>query len=214
MGKIKVLIADDHPLIREGLIKVLALDKEICVAGEAVDGNEVLDKVNRLKPDVVLLDLNMPKFSGVEAAKILLKNNPEIKVIALTVDDCEQRILELIKIGVSGYLLKDVSVDALISTIKAVYAGETVIAPRITQMLLREVNNPAGGGPASGGLAELTAREREIIRLIAEGKNNREIAAELFISEKTVKNHISSIFRKIKVHDRTQAALYAIKTDL
>ncbi len=214
MGKIRVLIADDHPLIREGLRKVLSLEKEIQVIGEASDGHEVLKMVKVANPHVILMDLNMPRFSGAEAAKALLETDPETKIIALTVDDSEQRIVDLIKIGVAGYLLKDVSVDALVSTIKAVHAGETVITPRLTQLLLKEMGAAKTSVPSDLNGEELTARERDIIKLIAEGKNNREIARELFISEKTVKNHISSIFRKINVHDRTQAALYAIKANI
>lgn len=215
MNIIRVVIADDHPLIREGLRRVLSLDKQIQVVGEAANGEEAIELVTNTQPHVILMDLNMPRFSGMDAAKVILQANPAVRIIALTVEDSERKIVELIKNGVSGYLLKDVSVEALVSTIKAVHAGETVITPQVTQALLKETLEGGRGAASGESVSEaLTTREMEIIRLIAAGKNNKDIAEELYISQKTVKNHISSIFRKINVQDRTQAALYAIKSNL
>jgi len=215
---VKVLIADDHPLIRQGLVRVLSLDPVIEVIGEAVNGEDAIAKTERFRPDIILMDLYMPEMDGFEAAKIIRENYPDTKIIALTVEDSEQRVLEGIKAGVQGYILKDVEPDALASTIKAVYAGEMVIHPKITSMLFRELEQTAGcqGDSHARGneKVRLTPREVEILECIARGIHNKEIASRLFISEKTVKNHITNIFKKLQVEDRTQAALSAIKMKL
>lgn len=218
MQEIRVLIADDHALIREGITKVLSLEPKIVVVGEAPDGEAVLIKAKELKPDIILMDINMPRVSGIEAAKQLKRDLPEVKIIALTVHDDDQRIFEGIKAGVAGYMLKDVDADTLLKTIKNVHAGETVIHPAVTTRLLGEFNRLNEVAEAVGerdAVTELlTHRELEILKQIARGKSNRDIAEILCISEKTVKNHISNIFRKIQVEDRTQAALFAVKTKL
>lgn len=218
MQLIKVLIADDHALIREGITKVLSLDPAISVVGEAADGEEVVEKARELKPDVILMDLNMPRLSGVEATKQLRSELPGAKIVALTVHDDDQRIFQVINAGVSGYMLKDVDPDSLLKTIKAVHAGESVIHPAVTARLLGEfhrLSEQAQVVEVRDSVAELlTHRELEILKQIARGKSNRDIATHLCISEKTVKNHISNIFRKLQVDDRTQAALFAVKTRL
>lgn len=219
MGPVKVLIADDHPLIREGLVKIINMDPAIEVVGEAVDGEDVINKTEDVNPDIIIMDLNMPKLDGLEAARIIRNKQPHIKVIVLTVEDSEHRVFEVIKSGAQGYLLKDVDPDALASTIKAVHAGETVIHPKITSMLFREFERVAeyagfGFGTRNNDNIDLTPREAEVLKYITEGIHNKEIASQLFISEKTVKNHITSIFRKLQVDDRTQAALFAIKLKL
>jgi DNA-binding NarL/FixJ family response regulator len=212
---IRVLIADDHALIREGLTRVLGLDPAITVIGEAAHGLDAVEKVRRLAPDVVLMDLHMPQMGGLEAARVIKEEFPHIRVIALTVDDREKSVLEVFGAGVSGYILKDIAPEALNSTIRAVYAGETVMDQQISRMVFTELSGimpsveTAAG--VSAGNEPLTPREEEILCLIAGGAHNRDIAGKLFISEKTVKNHISSIFRKLGVEDRTQAALFAIK---
>jgi len=215
---VKVLIADDHPLIRQGLVQVLSFDAGIQVVGEAVNGEDAVEKAKRHRPDVILMDLYMPEMDGFEASKIILAACPEIKIIALTVEDSEQRVVEGIKAGVRGYILKDVEPEALASTIKAVNAGETVIHPKITSLLFKELErvsaDPGEDNPSAGGKTRLTPREMEILECIARGIHNKEIASRLFISEKTVKNHITNIFRKLQVEDRTQAALFAIKRKL
>ncbi len=219
MQAVKVLIADDHPLIRQGLVKVINFDPEIEVVGEACDGEDVIKKAAALRPDLILMDLNMPKLDGLEAARIIRDSNPEVQIIALTVEDSEQKVMEVIKCGVRGYILKDVEPDALISTVKAVHTGETVIHPRITSMLFRELERHTGNPADEMGLggcgdSGLTPRETEILEYLAKGVPNKEIASRLFISEKTVKNHITSIFKKLQAEDRTQAVLSALKMKL
>ena len=218
MLEIKLLIADDHSLIREGITKILSLEPKITVVGEAADGEEAIARVSELHPDIILMDLNMPRLSGIEATKQIINLYPEVKIIALTVHDEDERIFEVIKAGVSGYILKDVDPDSLIQTILSVHAGETVIHPTITSRLLGEFSRLTAVAKAAEEREAitdlLTHREMEILKHIAQGKSNKEIADALYISEKTVKNHISNIFRKIQVEDRTQAALFAVKTKL
>lgn len=218
MEVISVLIADDHGLIREGISKVLSLDPDIRVVGEACNGEEAVKLARELVPQVILMDLNMPKLSGLEATRQILAELPEIKVVALTVCEEDQQIFEVIKAGVAGYMLKDVEADTLLHTIKAVHQGERTIHPSLTSRLLEEVerlNQIACAAEARDTINQvLTNRELEILKQIALGHHNREIAECLCISEKTVKNHISSIFRKLEVDDRTQAALYALKNRL
>jgi len=213
-----VLIADDHPLILQGLARVMKYYQEITVVGEAKDGEDVVNKAGDLQPDVIIMDLNMPKMDGLEATKIIRKQFPKIQVIALTVEDSEQRVIEVVKSGVRGYILKDVEPDALVSSIKAVHEGETVIHPKITSKLFRELErvteNPGANTHDDSEERRLTPREIEVLEYIVMGAHNRDIASSLFISEKTVKNHISSIFRKLKVEDRTQVALSAIKAKI
>lgn len=218
MEPIRVLIADDHALIREGLTRVLGLDPVITVVGEAVDGMDAVEKTRQLSPDVVLMDLHMPRMGGLDAARIIIGEYPDKKIIALTVDDREKSVLEVFGAGVCGYILKDIGPDALNSTVRAVYAGETVMDTLISGKLFREINNTLLTAESTAAAADceelLTPREIEILCLIASGTHNGDIARKLFISEKTVKNHISSIFRKIGVDDRTQAALFAIRNKM
>jgi len=227
MDRVRVLIADDHPLIRQGLVKVIRLDPSLDVIGEASDGEEVIEKAAQLSPHIIIMDLNMPRMDGLEATKQIKQRFPDIKVVALTVEDSEQKVVEVIRAGVSGYILKDVDPDALASTIKAVYKGEMVVHPGITAMLCRELGQESSEadrnhGPrgidsrCSGGSLDvsLTAREVQILKYIASGVHNKDIASHLFISEKTVKNHITSIFRKLNVEDRTQAVISAVKLKL
>lgn len=218
MQEIRVLIADDHALIREGITKVLSLEPKIVVVGEASDGEEAVARARELKPHIILMDLNMPRVSGIEATRLVRQELPQVKIIALTVHDDDQRIFEVIKAGVSGYILKDVDPGSLLKTILAVHSGEIVIHPTVTSRLLGEfhrLTEVAQAAEEREAIAELlTHREMEILKHIAKGKSNREIAESLCISEKTVKNHISNIFRKIQVEDRTQAALFAVKTKL
>jgi len=219
MVPVKVLVADDHPLMREGLVRVMRIDSSIEVVGEAADGEAVVKKAGELQPDVVVMDLHMPRMGGLEATRAIKKLYPRIKIIALTVEDSEQRVIEVIKAGAEGYVLKDIHPDALASTIRAVHAGETVIHPGIAAVLFRKPGHAIEtaatrleGGP--GENTRLTPREIQVLEYLAMGVHNKEIADNLFISEKTVKNHITSIFRKLQVEDRTQAALSAIKMRL
>ncbi|MHB8171485.1 MAG: response regulator [Thermincolia bacterium] len=218
MEEIKVLIADDYALIREGLSKILSLEPRIRVVAEACDGEEAIALCKQYTPHVVLMDLNMPKIDGVEACRIIGREMPQVRVVALTAHDDQNRVVQGIKAGLSGYILKDISSDVLISTIIAVHAGETVMHTSVTTRLIGEFTRleevAATIGERENLFELLTHREMEILKLIAAGKCNRDIGEVLIISEKTVKNHISNIFKKIGVEDRTQAALYAVKTKL
>jgi len=210
--KIKVLVADDHALIREGLSRILSLDPSISLVGEAENGRQAVEVTLQKGADVVLLDINMPDMNGIEACKVIKEKSPRTRVIALTIHEDEEYLFEMIRSGVSAYLLKDVSPDQLIHTIKGTARGESFIPPKLMARVFREFNRLSSGpGEKSHGL---TKRELEVLQLVAQGENNKSIAEKLFISEKTVKNHLTNIFQKLNVSDRTQAALYAIKNKI
>lgn len=225
MGAIKVLISDDHPLLREGLSKVLSLEEDIQVIGEASNGDEAVEKVRQLKPDVVLMDLNMPGMGGAEAIRRIKRDDPDARVLVLTVHDDDQNLLAAVHAGARGYVLKDVGTDELVQAIRLVHQGEYFIEADLLKRLLDELikfSAPAGAqaGPQRTArpadqpdpqLDQLTARELEILDFVAAGHTNKAIAEKLFISEKTVKNHISSILKKLGLTGRTQAAVYALR---
>ncbi|MFZ7101893.1 MAG: response regulator [Peptococcaceae bacterium] len=211
---IRLLIVDDHALLREGLVKIVSLEEQIEIVGEASRGNEAVQLARELKPDVILMDINMPGINGIEATKLIKAEMPNIGIIALTIHDDEEYIFELIRVGISGYVLKDIQPERLIAAIKDVAEGKSVIHPDITAKLLGEFNRLSERKLRSSSYDELTIREIDVLQLIAKGLTNKDIAQTLYISEKTVKNHITNIFRKLSVEDRTQAALYAIKNKL
>ena len=210
MDGIRILLADDHPLIREGLRRILEMDPQIEVVGEVGDGQGAINKTRILDPDVVLMDLKMPGTDGVEASRVIRREFPEIRIIILTVAD-DDDMLEVIRAGASGYLLKDVEPSELLKAIHTVYEGRPAFHPIVTSRLLGEYNRLSMPVRKDDEISRLTEREKEVLGLIAQGESNKNIARKLFISEKTVKNHITSIFRKLKVEDRTQAAIFAIK---
>jgi DNA-binding NarL/FixJ family response regulator len=214
MMAIKVVIADDHALLREGLAKILSLESNFLIVGEANCGDEAIALTRTLKPDVVLMDINMPGLNGIEATKIIKEEMPQVGIIALTIHEDEEYIFELVRAGVSGYILKDIQPEQLIKAIKDVAEGKTAIQPNITAKLLGEFNRLSDRKTNMFSCDQLTARELEVIKLIAQGMPNKEIASTLYISEKTVKNHITNIFRKLNVEDRTQAALFALKNKI
>jgi DNA-binding NarL/FixJ family response regulator len=168
----------------------------------------------RLQPDIILMDINMPGTNGVEATRVIKREFPQIGIIALTIHEDEEYVLELVRAGVSGYVLKDIVPSKLVETIRTVAAGDSVIDPSITRMLFTELNRLTRRRQAKEEWETLTEREMDILKLMTQGQSNKEIAVELSISEKTVKNHITSIFRKLQVEDRTQAVLFAIKHHL
>ncbi|OAT79444.1 response regulator [Desulfotomaculum copahuensis] len=216
MNSIKVLIADDHALIREGLRKVLSLEPQIEVIGEAADGPQAVEMATNMDVDIILLDINLPTINGIAVCRTIKEKKPEIGVIALTIHDQEDYLFEMIRNGASAYLLKDISPDHLIRTILGVARGESFISPRLMARVFEEfsrLSTPENPGGSKDSRA-LTTRELQVLRLVARGETNRGIAEKLFISEKTVKNHMYSIFRKLSVTDRTQAALYAIKNKI
>ncbi|SET80666.1 two component transcriptional regulator, LuxR family [Natronincola peptidivorans] len=211
MKKIKILLVDDHSLVRQGLKQIIELEKDIEVIGQAGDGEEAISKVQELNPDIVLLDINMPKLNGIHTLRRLKDMNNTIKIIMLTFHEDKEYLFETINLGANGYVLKDAESDSLIKAIRDVNNGNSYIHPSIATDLVKEFNNR---GVKEDEDLRLTRREYEVLTLIAEGLNNKEIAFNLFISEKTVKNHVSNIFKKIHVNDRTQAAIYAYKHNI
>lgn len=214
MEKIKILIVDDHSLVRQGLKQLIELEDDIRVIDLVGDGQEAIKKVKELKPDIVLLDINMPNMNGIEVLRRLKDIDNTIKVIMLTFYEDREYLLETVNLGANGYILKDAESESLIKAIRDVYKGESYIYPTLATELVKEFNRIDKKGKEGSSVNNLTRREYEVLTLIAEGFNNKEIANHLFISEKTVKNHVSNIFRKINVSDRTQAAIYAYKNNI
>ncbi len=210
---IRVLIVDDQRLMREGLRILLELEPEFEVVAEAVDGLEALDAYTKPRPDVVLMDIRMPEMDGVEATRRLLRAHPDAKVLILTTFDDDAYVLEGLRAGALGYLLKDASRETLAAAIRTVAAGGALFAPQVARKAL-EALSQAPTPPPPDLLEPLTEREREILRLVAQGLNNRQIAERLHLAHGTVKNYISRIFTKLGVDDRTQAALWAREHDL
>ncbi|HEX5502920.1 MAG TPA: response regulator transcription factor [Thermomicrobiales bacterium] len=201
-----LLLADDHRMFRQGLREVLERKSPYTVVGEAATGRETLAQVAALRPDIVLLDIQLPDLDGVAVARRLAQEHPEVKVVMLTMYRQEQHLLEAIEAGARGYLLKDADAAELIAVIGRVARGEAALDPAVTLPVLDAYRRLRGG--AAGGF---TVREREILQLLAEGHDNRAIAARLFLSEKTVGNRLSEIFQKLGVANRTQAALVAVQ---
>jgi len=209
---ISVLLCDDHTLFRQGMKKLLNLEKNIKVIGEASNGQDLLDVLKKVSPDVILMDINMPLMDGVSAAYKIKKKYPHINIIVLTVFEDEPHIFQAIKAGAIGYLLKDVSIEEVVEAIHKVSKGEALLQPVIASKVLKEFAMLDKRKIKNGDkfYSNLTAREEEILRLIALGGTNKDIAQKLDIAEKTVKNHISNIFSILHVNNRTQAALYAL----
>jgi NarL family two-component system response regulator LiaR len=207
MNKIRVLIVDDHGVVRQGLRTYLEVLDDIEVIGEAENGTEAVAQVRQHQPDVVLMDLVMPEMDGIEATRQVSAISPSTRVVVLTSFADDEKVFPAIKAGARGYLLKDVSPADLANAIRAVQAGETHLHPEITKKLVAQLASPK---PDQEPLPDdLTPRELEVLRLIAQGMNNRQIALALTISEKTVKTHVSNILSKLHLADRTQAAIYA-----
>ncbi|WP_188624308.1 response regulator [Caldalkalibacillus thermarum] len=230
-NKINILIIDDHTMFREGVKRVIEMNPDFEVVGQAGDGEEAMRLVEELKPDVILMDINMPKMNGVEATEEILRHSPDSKIIILSIHEDESYVFRTLQAGAKGYLLKEMDIDALSEAIRIVHEGGAYIHPRVTGKLVEEfrrlkkqdgqetakeeplirVTDPSELRDEYEILQLLTKREYEVLQLLAQGKNNKAIGEELFISEKTVKNHVSSILQKLKVQDRTQAVIEAIK---
>ena len=208
MNKIRVFLADDHLIIRDGLKKLLEFESDIEVVGEAGDGEECISKVSELKPDVLLLDICMPKLSGIEVLMELQSKSINTKILVVTVHDEFSYLKKAIYNGAAGYILKDSDFDQFLFAIHQVYSDKLFIDKKLLPLYNDFITSDSDDN------VKFTKREREILKLIASGCSNKEIGEKLFISEKTVKNHITGIFNKIDVKDRTQAALYAIKNNL
>jgi NarL family two-component system response regulator LiaR len=207
--RISVLIADDHPVVRQGLRTFLELQDDLEVVGEAGDGAAALRHVRGQPPDVVLMDLVMPDLDGIEATRAIRDVSPSTKVIVLTSFAEDDKIFPAIKAGAAGYLLKDARPQELADAIRRVHTGEALLHPKVAARLMQEV---AGDGPRA--VEQLTERELDVLRLIARGLSNKLIARELSVAEKTVKTHVSNILAKLHLTDRTQAALYAVRSHL
>lgn len=209
--KIRVMIADDHSMVREGLKQLLELEDDIVVVGQAGDGREVLEKYLEINPDILLLDINMPYLNGLEVLEELNSLDVDANVLVLTIHNEIEYLYKAVEIGVGGYVLKDSEADVLIRAIRTLYKGETYIQPNMAALLFKKINGDMGRRNKKNSLSR---REEEVLKLVTKGMLNKEVADALEISEKTVKNHVSSIFRKIGVSDRTQAAVYAIKNNI
>ncbi|KDR96115.1 two component transcriptional regulator, LuxR family [Peptoclostridium litorale DSM 5388] len=208
---INVMIVDDHSLMREGLAKILELEENITVLDTASDGQQAIEKFKRGSYDVILLDISMPNMNGIETLRKIRDMDSSVKIIMLTVYDAREYLIETLNLGANGYMLKDSDSSSLVSAIENVYNGGTYIHPSLAGELLKEINKKKDRKKIKSGLESLTRREYEVLLLIAEGLSNKDISEKLVISEKTVKNHVSSILRKLDLSDRTQAAIYAYK---
>lgn len=227
-NKIKILLADDHQLFREGLKRILNMEDDLEVIGECGDGIQVMEFCNHTIPEIVLMDINMPIENGVVTTERLKGMFPDVKVIILSIHDDESYVFETLRKGATGYLLKDMEAESLINAIRSVVQGHAYIHPKVTGKLINQLRRMtyldemgivSGAAAAkepgvkfvAGDESPLTRREAEVLRLMAEGKSNKLIGEFLFISEKTVKNHVSSILQKMEVDDRTQAVIHSIK---
>ena len=216
---VRILIADDHPIVRDGLKKLLLLEDDFEVIGEAGDGREVLDRVQELDPDVLLLDLRMPNLDGLSTLQALQQSNRRTRVIVLTASEDKNEFVQAMKLGCSGIVLKQTAPDLIVKSIRKVHAGEIWLDSHTTAAVMRQfqTGTETGGSPTGGKGRErspLSAREREIVALVAQGYKNKEMAEKMFISEQTVKNHLHNIFDKLGVSDRLELALYAIHKGL
>jgi NarL family two-component system response regulator LiaR len=212
MDKVSILIVDDHTLFRTGIRKMLEAEADMCVVGEAATGREALEQARELVPDVVLMDVKMPDLDGIEATRRLCREMPHIGVIFCTMFEDDEFVFAGLQAGGRGYILKDADPDTVLRAIRAVAHGESLLGPTIAEKVMRQFS--ALPGKQTPVFDDLTPRELEVLTLIAEGLGNKEIAQELVISEKTVKNHINNIFSKLHVNDRSQAILYAIRKGL
>lgn len=226
---IKIMIADDHALLRQGIRNVLELEDDLLVIGEAGDGEQAVEKTVELMPDILLLDINMPKFTGLEVIRKINEQIKTVKIIVLTMHDDENYVMEVIKAGAVGYLLKDIEAGMLVTAIRTVYEGESFIYPTLAKKLFGQISRQHEESKEAARKREeqkdekedrddkeerLSCREIEVLVMVCKGLSNQEAAKQLFLSEKTVKNHLTNIFRKIGVNDRTQAVLYAIKNKI
>ncbi|NHM29976.1 response regulator [Neobacillus terrae] len=218
----KIVIIDDHQLFREGVKRILEFEKSFQVVAEGDDGSQALDLIEEHQPDVVIMDINMPQINGVEATGMITEKYQDAKVIILSIHDDENYVMHALQTGARGYLLKEMDADALIEAVKVVADGGSYLHPRVTHNLVNEYRRLLASGEeaVSSGLRGieirrplhlLTRRECEVLQMLADGKSNRGIGEALYISEKTVKNHVSNILQKMNVNDRTQAVVVAIK---
>lgn len=210
---IRVLICDDQEVVREGWSTILSTAQGIQVVGTAQDGLQAVELVEKFKPDIVLMDLNMPMVNGIEATRQIYEKFPSVRVLALTTYETEEWVIDAIRAGAVGYLLKDTPRANLIRAIEGTYAGQTFLDPAVAGKIIARVANPGGQADTAFG-TDLSPRERDVLRLLARGMSNSDIASTLFLTEGTVRNYVSSIFSKLNVTDRTQAAVIALRHGL
>jgi NarL family two-component system response regulator LiaR len=208
---IRVLITDDHDIVRKGLSVLLATERDMKVVGEARDGAEAVEKTASLKPDVILMDIVMPRMDGIEATRRITEAHPASRVLVLTSFAADDKVFPAVKAGALGYLLKDSSPEELVEAIRRVHQGEPSLQPDIARKVLQEISRPARAKPTTDPLTE---REMEVLRLISKGMSNKEIAAAIFVAERTVRTHVSNILGKLHLASRTQAALYALRAGI
>jgi DNA-binding NarL/FixJ family response regulator len=206
---VKVLIVDDQRLVREGLKALLEIEESLEVLGMATNGQEAVEMASKLRPDVILMDVRMPEMDGVTATRNILKTQPEIRVLVLTTFDDDEYIHDALQAGATGYLLKDTPSEELTLAIKVVAKGHGHLGPSIAARVFSGTKRPMSTSPSSAAFQGLTPRELDVLRLLAQGASNREIGEKLYISEGTVKNHVTNILTCLNLRDRTQAALYA-----
>ena len=213
--RLRVMVVDDHALFRRGLEMVLGDEPDIELVGEASDGAEAVERALEIMPDIVLMDVRMPKRSGIEATSQIKDLLPHVKILMLTISDEEADLYDAIKAGASGYLIKDAGLDEVVEAIRSVHAGQSSISPTMASKLMTEfaaISKRSEAKPQAG--PKITDREMEVLQLVAKGHSNREIAKTLFISENTVKNHIRNILEKLQLHSRMQAVYYAVREGL
>ncbi len=212
MGKVRILLADDHTILREGIKVLLNRERDMEIVAEAEDGAQALEQVRSVKPDVVVMDISMPKIGGLEVTREITETFPDVKVVILTMHDNEEYLVQALKSGAKGYVLKEAAATDLAEAIRAVVRGDAYLYPAVARKLVDDyVNRVRTIKTAS---ESLTPREREVLKLVAEGHTNKEIADYLGISVKTVENHRANLMRKLDLHDRTELARYAIKIGL
>jgi len=208
---IRVLLADDQALVRAGFRLILEAEPDMEVTGEAADGAQVVEQAHATHPDVVLMDVRMPDLDGIEATRRLLANGAGPRVLMLTTFDLDEYVIDAFRAGASGFLLKTAPPDQLVAAVRTVHAGEALLAPASTRRLIEQFARPPAAAPA---LDELTARERDVLRLLARGLTNAEIAAQLVVEPSTVKSHVASVLAKLDLRDRVQAVVYAYESGL
>ncbi|MEU6594023.1 response regulator transcription factor [Streptomyces sp. NPDC046881] len=214
-GSIRVLIADDQQMVRQGFTVLLDAQPDIEVVGQAVHGRDAIARTAELAPDVVLMDVRMPELGGIEATRRITEDHPAVRVLVLTTFDLDEYVYDALRAGASGFLLKDASADKLAEAVRVVAAGDALLAPGITRRLLAEFSRLDGGGgraPLRRRVGDLTERETEVLALIAQGLSNAEIAERLVVAEQTVKTHVGRILVKLGLRDRTQAAVFAYES--
>jgi DNA-binding NarL/FixJ family response regulator len=213
-NRVKVLLVDDHTILREGIRSLLSLEPDIEVVGEARDGLEAVEQVPRTKPDVVIMDMVMPRMNGLEATRQIKKRFPDVRILILSMYDDDEYVLQIIQAGASGYVLKRVATEELVNAIREVYKGSSFLYPPIAAKLIDDYVRRVKGSAAGESHEALTVREREVLKLIAEGNTNHEIAEILCVSKKTVESHRANIMRKLDLHDVTELVKYALRKGL